>query len=60
MEDETRTFLEDGDGVTLKGFAEKNGIRVGFGECKGKILPAHPETLYKWLFIFNKKKLNKF
>lgn len=35
-----RTFLEDGDQVIMKGHAEKNGVRIGFGECKGKILPA--------------------
>ena len=34
-----RTFLEDGDTVSIKGFAEKNGIRVGFGEVKTMILP---------------------
>jgi fumarylacetoacetase len=36
----TRTFLEDGDTVTLRGYAERNGVRIGFGECRGKILPA--------------------
>lgn len=35
-----RKFIEDGDTVIIKGFAEKDGIRIGFGECKGKILPA--------------------
>ncbi len=32
-----RRFIHDGDTVTLKGFAKKNGIRVGFGEASGKI-----------------------
>lgn len=27
-----RSFIEDGDTVTLRGWAEKNGQRVGFGE----------------------------
>ena len=36
----TRTFLEDYDTVTLRGFAEKDGIRVGFGEVRSQILPA--------------------
>ena len=36
----TRTFLADGDTVTIRGFAEKSGVRIGFGECSGKILPA--------------------
>lgn len=35
-----RTFIEDGDTVIMRGFAENDGIRIGFGECKGKILPA--------------------
>lgn len=37
---EERKFIEDGDTVILKGFGEKNGIRVGFGEVRGKVLPA--------------------
>jgi fumarylacetoacetase len=39
-EDEKRDFLEDGDTVIMKGFAEKDGIRVGFGEVSGQVLPA--------------------
>lgn len=35
-----RTFLEDGDTVIMRGHAEKDGVRIGFGECNGKILPA--------------------
>lgn len=35
-----RTFLQDGDSVIMRGYAEKNGIRIGLGECRGKILPA--------------------
>lgn len=37
---ETRTFLEDNDTVTMKAWAQKEDIRVGFGEVSGKILPA--------------------
>ena len=37
-----RRFLEDGDTVIMRGYAEKDGVRIGFGECKGKILPAPP------------------
>lgn len=38
---ETRTFLEDGDLVTLRGYCERPGLpRIGFGECTGKIIPA--------------------
>lgn len=37
---EERTFLEDGDEVTMTGYAQGDGFRVGFGEVTGKILPA--------------------
>ncbi len=37
---EERTFLEDGDTVIMKGYAEKDGIRVGFGEVRSQLLPA--------------------
>lgn len=37
---ETRTFLNDGDEVTITGYCEGDGYRVGFGPCKGTILPA--------------------
>ena len=41
MEDGTeRKFINDGDTVILKGWCEKNGIRIGFGEAAGKVLPA--------------------
>lgn len=36
----TRTFLEDGDTVSINGYAEKNGIRVGFGDLRNTVLPA--------------------
>lgn len=35
-----RTFLEDGDTVIFKGYAEKEGLRIGFGEASTKILPS--------------------
>jgi fumarylacetoacetase len=35
-----RTFIEDGDSVIMRGYAEKDGVRIGFGECVGKVLPA--------------------
>lgn len=38
---ETRTFLEDGDTVILRGFCESpNAVRLGFGEVAGTVLPA--------------------
>lgn len=36
----TRKFIHDGDTVTLRGYAEKDGVRVGFGEASGKVYPA--------------------
>ncbi|MRN00304.1 fumarylacetoacetase [Riemerella anatipestifer] len=35
-----RKFIEDGDTITMRGFAQKEHIRVGFGEVKTKVLPA--------------------
>ncbi len=37
---ETRAFLEDGDRVILRGHAQGDGYRVGFGTAEGKVLPA--------------------
>ncbi len=38
---ESRTFLQDGDAVILRGFCEKAGYaRIGFGECRGTVRPA--------------------
>lgn len=38
---EKRTFLEDGDEVIIRGWAEREGFRrVGFGECRGLVIPA--------------------
>ena len=36
-----RTFLVDGDTVILRGHGESDGVRVGFGEVAGKLLPAN-------------------
>ncbi|MDX2072300.1 MAG: fumarylacetoacetase [Haliscomenobacter sp.] len=36
----TRSFLEDGDTIIIEGFAEKDGVRVDFGEVRGTVLPA--------------------
>ncbi|ETW10362.1 fumarylacetoacetase [Aphanomyces invadans] len=38
---ETRKFLKDGDTINIRGFAQGNGYRIGFGDCLGKIIPAH-------------------
>ncbi|CAJ0959375.1 unnamed protein product, partial [Mesorhabditis belari] len=36
----TRKFIQDGDEVTITGFCSKGGLRLGFGECRGRVLPA--------------------
>ena len=37
---ETRASLQDGDRLTLTGWAQGEGYRVGFGEVTGEVLPA--------------------
>jgi fumarylacetoacetase len=38
---EERRFLEDGDEIIMRGYCEREGYRkIGFGECRGRILPA--------------------
>ena len=37
---EERTFIQDGDTLIMKGFCQKDGLRIGFGEVTGKVLPA--------------------
>jgi len=36
----SRTFIEDYDSVIMRGYCEKDNIRVGFGEVKSKLLPS--------------------
>ncbi len=35
-----RKFILDGDTVIMRGHSEANGVRIGFGEVRAKILPA--------------------
>ena len=38
---EKRSFLEDGDEVTLRAWCESEGaVRIGLGECVGRVVPA--------------------
>lgn len=40
-----RRFLEDGDEVILRAWCEREGrVRIGFGECRGIVLPALEEA----------------
>jgi len=41
MKDGTeRKFINDNDTVIMRGFAQKDGVRIGFGEVSAKVLPA--------------------
>lgn len=35
-----RSFIEDGDTLVLRGHAQGEGFRIGFGDCSGTLLPA--------------------
>ena len=35
-----RKFIEDGDTIIMTGWAEKDGLRIGFGEVRTEVLPA--------------------
>jgi fumarylacetoacetase len=37
---ETRTFIEDGDRITMRAWAQGDGYRVGFGAATGQVQPA--------------------
>lgn len=35
-----RKFIHDHDTIIIRGYSEKNGLRIGFGECVVKVKPA--------------------
>ncbi|MET2984880.1 fumarylacetoacetase [Aureibaculum conchae] len=35
-----RKFINDNDTVILKGYCKNNSVRIGFGDCRGKLLPS--------------------
>lgn len=37
-----RSFIEDGDEISLFAHAQGDGYRIGFGPCEGRVLPALP------------------
>ncbi len=37
---ERRSFLEDGDSLSIRGWCQGDGYRIGFGEVEGTILPS--------------------
>jgi len=42
---QSRSFLEDGDTVTLRGAARGRGFTIGFGDCIGTLMPALKEPM---------------
>ncbi len=42
---EQRSWIEDGDELTITGWCDGDGYRVGFGEVKGRVLPAKENLL---------------
>lgn len=38
----TRSFIEDGDTVTIKAWSDASGVRIGFGAVYAQVLPAIP------------------
>ena len=43
---EQRKFLADGDEINMTGVCKGNGFTIGFGDCRGKILPALDDSNY--------------
>lgn len=39
-----RRAVEDGDTITLTGWGERDGVRIGFGDCRARLAPAHRST----------------
>lgn len=37
-----RGYLEDGDTVVMEGWCDNGKVKIGFGQCVGKVLPAVP------------------
>ena len=35
-----RKFINDHDTIILRGYCQNDSIRIGFGDCSGKVLPA--------------------
>ncbi len=41
----SRTFIEDGDTLVLRGHAQGDGYRIGFGDCAGQVIAAHGDPV---------------
>ena len=43
---ESRSFLEDGDEITLRAWCERDGaVRIGLGECVGRMISARQQRV---------------
>ncbi len=40
-----RKFINDFDTIIMRGYCKNNAVRIGFGECKGKIFPPKKELI---------------
>ena len=56
-EGEQREWIEDGDALTITGWCQGEGYRVGFGEVTGTIVPAHDvkQILSQQELVYDKK-----
>ena len=56
-EGEQREWIEDGDELTITGWCQGEGYRVGFGEVTGTIVPAHDvkQILSQQELVYDKK-----
>jgi fumarylacetoacetase len=43
---EERKFLQDGDEVNMTATAKGNGFTIGFGDCRGKVLPSKDDSCF--------------
>ncbi|MEJ2162767.1 MAG: fumarylacetoacetate hydrolase family protein, partial [Robiginitalea sp.] len=44
---QARTFIQDHDMVVLRGYCQKDGLRIGFGEVRSQLLPAISSETFK-------------
>ena len=44
---ETRSFVEDMDTVVMRGYCQRDGLRIGFGEVRSQLLPALPPDRFQ-------------
>jgi fumarylacetoacetase len=36
-----RRFIQDNDTVIMRGYCQNNGVKIGFGEVRSKLLPSN-------------------